>query len=64
MGSRIALVVILCMVSAMASAACGDHGGPGYHGRETIATRIIDLARHGVLDAKALCDRVVKEAKS
>ena len=31
--------------------------------RETIAARIIDLARNGVMDSKALCDRVVKEAR-
>jgi hypothetical protein len=29
--------------------------------RQVIATRIIDLARHGVLDAKALSDRVIAE---
>lgn len=32
--------------------------------RETIATRIIDLARNGVLDAKALSDRVIAETKA
>jgi hypothetical protein len=31
--------------------------------RETIAARIIDLARNGVIDSKALSDRVVKEAR-
>jgi hypothetical protein len=30
--------------------------------REVIATRIIDLARSGVIDAKALSDRVIAEA--
>lgn len=34
------------------------------HGREVIATRIIDLARSGVLDAQKLRDRVLQEAKS
>lgn len=33
-------------------------------GRETIATRIIDLARDGVLDVNALRERVLHEAKS
>jgi hypothetical protein len=31
--------------------------------REIIATRIIDLARGGVIDAAALRDRVVAEAR-
>ena len=30
--------------------------------REIIATRIIDLARSGVIDAKALSERVIAEA--
>jgi hypothetical protein len=30
--------------------------------RQVIATRIIDLARTGMIDAKALSDRVVHEA--
>jgi len=33
------------------------------HGRSVVATRIVDLARLGVLDAKALCDRVVSESR-
>ena len=32
--------------------------------RETVATRNIDLARTGVFHAKALRDRMVREAKS
>jgi hypothetical protein len=32
--------------------------------RETIATRIIDLARSGVFDAKALSARVIAETKA
>ena len=32
-------------------------------GREAIAVRIIELARSGVLDAKALCERLLTEAK-
>ena len=33
-------------------------------GREVIATRIIDLARNGFLDAKALSGRVIAETKA
>ena len=33
-------------------------------GREVIATRIIDLARAGVIDAAALRDRVMLELRS
>lgn len=32
--------------------------------REVIATRIIDLARNGVSDAKALSDRIIAETKA
>jgi hypothetical protein len=32
--------------------------------REVVAARIIDLARNGVVDAKALSKRVVAEAKA
>jgi hypothetical protein len=32
--------------------------------RDIIATRIIDLARNGVIDAKALSDRVIDEANA
>jgi hypothetical protein len=32
--------------------------------REIIATRIIDLARNGVLDAKALSERVIRETRA
>ena len=32
-------------------------------GREIIATRIIDLARGGVIDAAALRDRLIAEAR-
>ena len=33
------------------------------HGREVIATRIIDLASTGVIDAGALRDRVLMESR-
>lgn len=32
-------------------------------GREIIAARIVDLARSGVIDARALRDRVIAEAR-
>jgi hypothetical protein len=32
-------------------------------GKQAIATRVIDLARTGVIDAKALRDRVLLEAR-
>jgi hypothetical protein len=34
------------------------------HGRQVIATRIIDLAGEGVLDAAALRERVLLEART
>ena len=34
------------------------------HGRQVIAARIIDLASTGVIDAKALRDRVLREART
>jgi hypothetical protein len=33
------------------------------HGRAVIATRIIDLARAGVVDVNLLRDRIIKEAQ-
>ena len=32
--------------------------------RETVAARIVDLARNGVIEAKALSERVVAESKA
>ena len=34
------------------------------HGRQVIATRIIDLAGSGVIDARALRERVLMEART
>jgi hypothetical protein len=34
------------------------------HGRQVIATRVIDLARMGIIDASALRDRVLLEART
>ena len=55
-------------IQAMSTAfelACADlHISAGdARGREIIATRIIDLARRGVVDAAALHRRVVAEAR-
>lgn len=33
-------------------------------GREAVATRIIDLARNGVIDATALRDRVLQDSQA
>ena len=56
-------------VDAMAAAleqACSElHVFAGdQRSRETIATRIIDLARNGVIDPAALRDRVIEETKA
>jgi hypothetical protein len=55
-------------IKAMSDAlelACGALRINGHvHGREIIATRIIDLARTGVIDAQALSDRVVAETNA
>jgi hypothetical protein len=32
--------------------------------REIIAARLIDLARNGLIDATALCDRVIAEVRA
>jgi hypothetical protein len=37
-------------------------GAENAHAREAVAVRIIELARSGVVDAKALSDRVIQEA--
>jgi hypothetical protein len=46
--------------------ACGALrvGDGDVRAREIVATRIVDLARGGVLDANALRDRVLLEAES
>jgi hypothetical protein len=33
------------------------------HGREIIATRIIELARNGLTDPRAVCERIARESK-
>ena len=45
--------------------ACGELGvfSGDQRGREIIAARIIDIARNGVIDATAISQRVVSEAR-
>ena len=52
------------MSEALKQACTALHVNGRIHDREVIATRIIDLARNGVLDAKALGDRVIAEVKA
>ena len=52
------------MSQALEDACRALHVDGQIHDREVIATRIIDLARTGVIDAKALAARVVAEAKA
>ena len=49
------------MSKALEEACKALHIDGRVHDREVIATRIIDLARSGVVDAKALSERVVGE---
>lgn len=55
---------IEAMSEAMERACTALHVNGQLRDREAIAARIIDLARNGVLDAKALSDRVVAETKA
>jgi hypothetical protein len=55
---------ITAMSEALERACAALHVNGQLRDREVLAARIIDLARHGVLDAKALSDRVVTETKS
>lgn len=52
------------MSRALEGACQALHINGQIHDREVIAARIIDLARNGMMDAKALSDRVVAEAKA
>ena len=56
----------IAIMSYALEAACAtlQIGADDTRGRRVIATRIIDLARSGVIDANALRDRVLLEAKS
>jgi hypothetical protein len=54
---------LAAMVQAFEGACASLHVVDGDdRGREIIATRVIDLARGGVIDADALRDRVIAEA--
>ena len=56
----------IAIMSHALEAACAalQVGAADTHARRIVATRIIDLARSGVIDANALRDRVLLEAKS
>jgi hypothetical protein len=56
-------VVAMSMAFEQACASLHVFAGD-QRGREIIATRVIDLARNGVIDAAALRDRVVAEARA
>ena len=55
---------IKAMSEALEQACAALHVDGQLHDREVIATRIIDLARNGVVDAKALSERVITETKA
>ena len=56
---------IAAMSKALDEACVALHISSGdIHGRMTVATRIIDIASTGVIDAKALRDRVVAETRA
>ena len=56
---------IAAMSKALDEACIALHVSSGdIHGRMTVATRIIDLASNGVIDAKALRERVVAESQA
>jgi hypothetical protein len=52
---------ISIMSEALESACKALHIDGKVQDREAVATRIIDLARNGVIDAKALSERVIGE---
>ena len=55
---------IKAMSEALEQACNRLHVNGHAHDREVIATRIIDLARNGVHDAKLLSDRVIAETEA
>jgi hypothetical protein len=55
---------IAAMSDALELACKALHIDGQVHHREIVAERIISLARRGVLDAKALSDRVIAETKA
>jgi hypothetical protein len=52
------------MSEALEQACTALHINGHVQDREVVATRIIDLARNGVIDAKALSARVIAETKA
>ena len=57
-------IAILAMSQALEKACKALHIDDPISDREVVATRIIDLARNGVIDAKALSERVIAEVKA
>jgi hypothetical protein len=55
---------IAAMSEALEQACTQLHVKGHAYDREIIATRIIDLARNGAIDAKALGERVIGEAEA
>jgi hypothetical protein len=55
---------IKAMSDALERACTALHVNGQLHDREVIAARIIDLARNGVIDPKALSERVIAETKA
>lgn len=55
---------IKAMSEALERVCAALHVDGQLHVREVIAARIIDLARNGVIDAKALSERVIAETKA
>lgn len=55
---------IASMSRALEEACKALHVSEDIRDREVIAARIIDLARNGVVDAKALSARVIAETKA
>ena len=55
---------IKTMSQALEEACTALHINGEIKDREVVATRIIDLARNGVIDAKALSERVIAEVKA
>jgi hypothetical protein len=55
---------IVAMSAALEQTCSALHINGHIRDREVIAARIIDLARSGVIDAKALSQRVIAETKA
>jgi len=56
--------IVKAMSEALEQVCTELHINGKVHDRETIATRIIDLARSGITDAEALSRRVIAETKA